>query len=56
MAPFSWVTFVFFLKWDETVSFGTAVVSAPIVPTADDRRVNEYRKTVKKIYREDLSF
>jgi hypothetical protein len=48
MAPFSWDTFVFSLKWGETVSLGTAVVSVLIVPTADDRRVNEYRTPVKK--------
>jgi hypothetical protein len=48
MALFSWDIFVFFLKWGETVSLGTAVVSAPIVPTADDRRVNKYRTPVQK--------
>jgi len=45
----------FFLKWGENLSLGSTVVSAPIVLTADDRRVNEYRTSVKKtIYREDL--
>jgi len=57
MAPFSWDTFVFFLKWGENVSLGTAVVSTPIVPKADDRRVNEIRTQVKKIiYSDYLSF
>ena len=40
MALFSLDTFVFFLKWGENMSLGSTVVSAPIVPTADDRRVN----------------
>jgi hypothetical protein len=57
MASFSWDTFVFFLKWGENVFLGTAVVNASVVPAADDRRVNVYRRPAKKIiYRKDLSF
>jgi hypothetical protein len=57
MVPFSWDTFVFFLKWGENVFLGTTIVNASIVPAADDRRLNEYRKPPKKIiYRNDLSF
>ena len=38
------------------MSLGSTVVSAPIVPTADDRLVYECRIPVTKlIYREDLS-
>ena len=48
MAPFSWYTFCFVLKWGENLSLGSMVVSAPIVSTADDRRVNECRTPVKK--------
>jgi hypothetical protein len=38
----------FLLKWGENVFLGTTIVNASIVPEADNRRLNEYRKPTKK--------